>query len=174
MYCRLPGFSVHGISQARILEWAAISFSKGSSQPLHFLQVINSAFPARNQPCISCIGRQILYHWATREVSRIALRCLGKPIALTKWSISARTATSRRRSTVHRSGHSKVDIVHKAKLSSDYILQEGLKELPFIRTINNVLVRQAPTSLRSPLIWDCHYTTGLADSNSGSSQHTRG
>ena len=28
-----PGSSVHGISQARILEWVAISFSKGSSQP---------------------------------------------------------------------------------------------------------------------------------------------
>ena len=28
-----PGFSDHGISQARILEWAAISFSRGSSQP---------------------------------------------------------------------------------------------------------------------------------------------
>ena len=28
----LPGSSVHGISQARILEWVAISFSKGSSQ----------------------------------------------------------------------------------------------------------------------------------------------
>ena len=27
----LPGSSVHGISQARILEWVAISFSKGSS-----------------------------------------------------------------------------------------------------------------------------------------------
>jgi len=27
------GSSVHGISQARILEWVAISFSKGSSQP---------------------------------------------------------------------------------------------------------------------------------------------
>ena len=25
----MPGFSVHGISQAKILEWAAISFSKG-------------------------------------------------------------------------------------------------------------------------------------------------
>ena len=31
--CSLPGFSVHGIFQARILEWAAISFSRGSSQP---------------------------------------------------------------------------------------------------------------------------------------------
>ena len=31
--CSLPGSSVHGIFQARILEWVAISFSKGSSQP---------------------------------------------------------------------------------------------------------------------------------------------
>ena len=46
--------SVHGISQARILEWVAISFFTGSSQP-------------RDQTHISCIGRQILYRWATRE-----------------------------------------------------------------------------------------------------------
>ena len=50
----LPGSFVHGISQARILEWVDISFSKGSSWP-------------RDQACISCIDRQILYHWATRE-----------------------------------------------------------------------------------------------------------
>ena len=31
--CSLPGSSVHGILQARILEWAAIPFSRGSSQP---------------------------------------------------------------------------------------------------------------------------------------------
>ena len=31
MDCSLPGFSVLGISQARILEWVAISFSKRSS-----------------------------------------------------------------------------------------------------------------------------------------------
>ena len=44
-----PGSSVHGISQARILEWVAISFSRGSSQ-------------LRDQTPVSCIGRQILYH----------------------------------------------------------------------------------------------------------------
>ena len=33
MDCSLPGSSVHGILQARILEWVAISFSRGSSQP---------------------------------------------------------------------------------------------------------------------------------------------
>ena len=31
IYCNLPGFSVHGISQVRILEWVAISFSRVSS-----------------------------------------------------------------------------------------------------------------------------------------------
>ena len=31
MDCSPPGFSVHGILQARILEWVAIPFSKGSS-----------------------------------------------------------------------------------------------------------------------------------------------
>ena len=33
MDCSLPGFSLHGILQARIPEWVAISFSRGSSQP---------------------------------------------------------------------------------------------------------------------------------------------
>ena len=37
--CSLPGSSVHRISQARILEWATISFSRGSSRPRHRTQV---------------------------------------------------------------------------------------------------------------------------------------
>ena len=49
MDCSPPGSSVHGILQARKLEWVAISFFKGSSQP-------------RGQTCVSCMGRQILYH----------------------------------------------------------------------------------------------------------------
>ena len=39
MNCSPPGFSVHGILQARILEWVAISFSRGSSQPRDRTQV---------------------------------------------------------------------------------------------------------------------------------------
>ena len=39
----LPGSTIHGIFQARILEWAAISFSRGSSQP-------------RDQTRVSCIA----------------------------------------------------------------------------------------------------------------------
>ena len=44
MDCSPPGSSVHGISQARILEWVAISFSRGSSQPRD--QTKSSASPA--------------------------------------------------------------------------------------------------------------------------------
>ena len=54
----LPGSSVHEISQARILEWVAISFSRRYSRP-------------RDRTCASCIGRWILNHWATREVTTL-------------------------------------------------------------------------------------------------------
>ena len=37
--CSLSGSSVHGIFQARVLEWIAISFSRGSSQPRNRTQV---------------------------------------------------------------------------------------------------------------------------------------
>ena len=63
MGCSPPGSSVHGISQARILERVAISSSRGS-------------FWLRGWTCvsgISCFGRQILYHWATWEAHNIGL-----------------------------------------------------------------------------------------------------
>ena len=55
MDCSLPGSCVHGIFQAIVLEWIAMSFSRESSQPRDQTCVF----------CISCIGRWILYHWAT-------------------------------------------------------------------------------------------------------------
>ena len=50
--CGPPGSSVHGILQARILEWVAISSSRVSSQP-------------KDRTCVSyvsCIGSKVLYH----------------------------------------------------------------------------------------------------------------
>ena len=52
--CSLPGSSVHGIFQARILEWVAVPFSKGSSQP-------------RDQTQVSCTAGWFFTIWATRE-----------------------------------------------------------------------------------------------------------
>ena len=43
MDCSLPGFSVHGIFQARILEWVAMPSSRGSSQSRNQTQVSHVA-----------------------------------------------------------------------------------------------------------------------------------
>ena len=52
MDCSPPGSSVHGISQARILEWVVIFSSRGSSRPK---DQTHSSY-------VSCISRWILYH----------------------------------------------------------------------------------------------------------------
>ena len=55
--CSPTGSSVHGISQARILEWVLISFSRGPSWPRDWTQ-------------IPCIGIRFFTIWATREALR--------------------------------------------------------------------------------------------------------
>ena len=54
MDCSLPGSSVHWILQARILEWVAISYSRGSSSP-------------RSQTWVSCVAGSFFIIWVTRE-----------------------------------------------------------------------------------------------------------
>ena len=54
MDCSQPGSSVRGISHPRILEWVAISFSRGSSW-------------SRDWTRVSCPGGWVLYCWDTRE-----------------------------------------------------------------------------------------------------------
>ena len=55
MDCGPPGSSVRAFSHAGILEWVAISSSRGSSHP-------------RDQTHVFCISRWILYCWAIREI----------------------------------------------------------------------------------------------------------
>ena len=55
MDCRLPDSSVYGIFQAKILEWVAISFSRGFSWP-------------RDRTCVSHTAGSLFTIWATREV----------------------------------------------------------------------------------------------------------
>ena len=68
MDCSPPGSSIHGISQARIPGWVAISFSRGSSQPRDRL----------NPHLLHC--RRILCHCATREARQLpTCRCHSYP-----------------------------------------------------------------------------------------------
>ena len=58
MDCSLPLSSIHGIFQARVLEWVAISFSKGSSQP-------------RDQTQVSHIVGRCFYHLSRRCIKSL-------------------------------------------------------------------------------------------------------
>ena len=73
MDCSLPGSSCHGILQARVLEWVAIPFSRGSSWP-------------RDQIWVFHIAGRFIIIWATRETLLIACICLYKMNQF--WSIS--------------------------------------------------------------------------------------
>ena len=55
MNCNPPGFSVHGILQARILEWIAIPFFRGSSR-------------LRDRTGVSCIAGRFFTIWATGKI----------------------------------------------------------------------------------------------------------
>ena len=60
MDCSLPGSSINRIFQARVLEWVAISFSRGSSQPRDWTQV-------------SYIAGRCFAIWATKEALKLLL-----------------------------------------------------------------------------------------------------
>ena len=62
--CSPPGSSVHGILQARILEWVASPSSMGSSQ-------------SRDQTQVSCIAGRFFTIWATREAQDLRPTSLG-------------------------------------------------------------------------------------------------
>ena len=64
MDCSPPVFSVHGIFQARILQWVAMPSSRGSSRPMNIIQV----------SYVSCIVKCVLYHYCHLE-SPSSLMC---------------------------------------------------------------------------------------------------
>ena len=63
--CNPPGTSVHGILQARILEWVVMPLSRGSSQPGDRTRV----------SYIACIGRWILYNYC--HLAKLEVMCFG-------------------------------------------------------------------------------------------------
>ena len=72
MDCSLPGSSLHEILQARVLEWVAISFSRGSSQP-------------RDRTWVPHIPGRCFNIWATREALFLLERFINSSSQKTKW-----------------------------------------------------------------------------------------
>ena len=67
MNCSLPDSSVHGIFQARILDWVAVPFSKGSSQ-------------SRDRTQVSHIAGGFFTIWATRESLNLGIQLNWGPL----------------------------------------------------------------------------------------------
>ena len=80
MDCSSPGSSVHEVFQARILEWVAISTSRRSSPPRDGTCVY----------CVSCVGRWVLYHWATWEAPSKVWKETKVSFSGETWQTSAR------------------------------------------------------------------------------------
>ena len=74
MDCGPPGSSIHGIFQARVLEWVAISFSRGSSQP-------------RGGTWVSCTAGRLFTDWARRDALVVGLK------TRRKWGCKPRNAS---------------------------------------------------------------------------------
>ena len=106
------GSSVHETFQIRILEWAVICFSRGSSQSMDWTRV----------SCNSCTGWQMLYHCAIWEAESWFMAQLSP-----RWSLCVCVC-----------GLSQVQlfkipwtIVHKAPLTTGFPRQEYWSGLPF-------------------------------------------
>ena len=65
MDCSPPGSSVHEVLPARLLEWIAICFSRRYAWPRDWACTT----------CVSCLGRRMLCHWATRKSAIDMLLC---------------------------------------------------------------------------------------------------
>ena len=83
MDCSPSGFSAHGILQARILEWVAISFFRGSSPP-------------RDQSLFSCISGRFFTIWVTREAQFSSLQFSYSVVSdsATPWTIACQASLS--------------------------------------------------------------------------------
>ena len=80
MDCSLPSSSVHGILQAKILEWVSIPFSRGSSQP-------------RDQTWVCCMAGRFFTIWTTKE-AHTPLKAHFEILSLIKSSQTLWTPTS--------------------------------------------------------------------------------
>ena len=146
MDCSPPGSSVHGIFQARTLEWVAIAFPRGSSWP-------------RDQTRFYCISRLIIYHSATREVSTWVIRsdqslsCVW--LFATPLEITARQASL---SITNSRSSLRLTSIESVMPSSHLILCRPLLLLPPIPPSIRVFSNESTLRMRWPKYWSFSFS----------------
>ena len=138
-----PGSSVHGILQARILEWVVMPSFKGSSQP-------------RNCTCISCIASRFFTQWATWEAHQIRSDQSFSRVRLfaTPW-ITARQASL---SITNSQTSPRLTSIESVMPSSHLILCRPLLLLPPIPPSIRVFSNESTLRIRWPKYWNFSFS----------------
>ena len=89
MDCSLPGSSVHGILQARVLEWGATFFSRGSSRPRDETQVSRRRFNLRATRWTGiCLPQFLVWEDSTEKpLHQSCWACALQPASCTSWAM---------------------------------------------------------------------------------------
>ena len=140
MDCSLPGSSVHGISQARILEWVAISSSRGSSQP-------------RDRTQLSCgsimSGRFLPLSHLGNPFNRLVVQSLSRVwLFATPWTAACQASLS----TIFQS-LLKLMSIESVIPSNHFILCCPLLLLPSIFPSTTVFSNELALCIRWPEYW---------------------
>ena len=154
MDCSPTGFSVHGISQARILEWVAISFSRGSSWPRDWIQV----------SCISCIGRWILYNRDTWEAPFSSIQSFSSvQVFATPWTEACQASLS----ITNPWNFLKLMSIESVIPSNHLILCHPLLFLPSIFSSIRIFSNEPVLHIRWPKYWSFSFNISPSDEYSG-------
>ena len=142
-----PGSSVHGISQAIILDWVVISFPRGSPWP-------------RDGTRVSCTARRILYHCATGKHTLIysSVQLLSRVrLFVTPWITECQTSLS---ITISWSSL-KLMSIESVMPSSHLILCHALFLLPSIPPNIRVFSNESTLHMRWPIVVGTFWVTSL-------------
>ena len=112
--CSLPGFSIHGIFQARVLEWVAISFSRGFSRP-------------RDRTRVSCIvGRCFTIVWKIANLWKMQIVRISKSLGFKSTQGYQPTVTE---INTHFLQHSSLKSTLRSTLASMWSLGNGAENI---------------------------------------------
>ena len=145
--CNPPGSSAHGIFQARILEWVAISYSRGSSRSTDWTQVSR----------VSWITRRILYQFSSVQFSRSVVSNSATP-----WIAARQASLSITNSRVHSDSS-----IESVMPSSHLILCRPLLILPQIPPRIRVFSNEWTLHMRWPKYWSFSFNISPSNEHPG-------
>ena len=151
-----PCSSVHGIFQTRVLKWVVISHSRGSSRPRDRTCI----------SCVSCIGRQILYHFATWEAQTFVggVQSLSHVrLFVTPWTAAPQASLS----TPNSHNLLRLMSIGSVMPSNHLVLSHPLFLLPSIFPSIMVFSNESALCIRWPKYWSFNFSISPSNEYSG-------